>query len=130
MTTLESRSSSATFSGPMIRLFSSDPEVLSYGTLFIRLMLPFYLICVLNQVYSGALRGAGDARAPMVIMLLTFVAARQVYLFFASRLIGTPVAVAFGYPVGWITCSLLIYLYYRFGGWEKKSLPVGEKSHS
>jgi putative MATE family efflux protein len=30
-----------TFSGPMIRLFSADPEVLSYGTLFIRTMLPF-----------------------------------------------------------------------------------------
>jgi Na+-driven multidrug efflux pump len=53
-----------TFSGPMIRLFSSDPEVLSYGTLFIRLMLPFYLICVLNQVYSGALRGGGRRARP------------------------------------------------------------------
>lgn len=103
----------------MVRMFNGDSAVISYGTLFIRLLSPFYVLCCVNQVYASSLRGAGDSKAPMIIMLLSFVVFRQIYLFAASRLFGTIIPVAFGYPAGWVLCSLLIYLYYRLGHWEK-----------
>jgi Na+-driven multidrug efflux pump len=83
--------------------------VISYGTLFMRVISALYLLCVVNQIYSGTLRGAGDTKAPMVIMLLSFVVFRQLYLFVTSRLIGTVVPVALGYPAGWLVCSVAIY---------------------
>lgn len=107
------------FAPLMVQMFNSDAEVIGYGALFIRLLSPFYVLCCVNQVYASSLRGAGDSKAPMIIMLLSFVVFRQVYLFAASRLFGTIIPVAFGYPAGWLLCSLLIYLYYRFGHWEK-----------
>ena len=103
----------------LISLFNRNGEVLSYGTLFIRVMSPFYLLCVVNQIFAGSLRGAGETRVPMFIMLGSFVVFRQIYLFVTYKLIGTILPVALGYPMGWVLCSILIYLYYRKGNWEK-----------
>lgn len=103
----------------LISLFNRNGEVLDYGTLFIRVMSPFYLLCVVNQIFAGSLRGAGETRVPMFIMLGSFVVFRQIYLFVTYKLIGTILPVALGYPIGWVLCSILIYFYYRKGNWEK-----------
>ena len=89
--------------------------MVSYGVRFIQIITPFYLAICFNQIYAGALRGIGDATAPTVIMLCSFVVFRQIYLFTVYRLGDGIVPVALGYPLGWIVCSavLLIY-YYRF----------------
>ena len=100
------------FAPTLVRLFNREAEVIAFGTLFIRLISPFYLLCTINQVYSGALRGVGDTRATMVIMLFSFVLFRQAYLFTAYRLGGGIVPVALGYPAGWIMCSAIILIYY------------------
>ena len=101
------------FSGPIVAFFNSKPEVISYGTMLLRLLSPFYLLCCFNQIYSGALRGAGNSRAPMIIMLLSFVAFRQVYLFVTSRICNEIIPIAMGYPAGWMLCSLLSFIYYH-----------------
>ena len=61
----------------LVLFFNSKPEVISYGTLFLRRLTPFYVLSCFNQVYAGALRGAGNSRAPMIIMLCSFVLFRQ-----------------------------------------------------
>lgn len=101
------------FAPTMTGLFNSDQAVVEFGTLFLRMLSPFYLICCYNQIYAGALRGLGDAKAPMVIMLCAFVVFRQIYLFTSSRLVNSIVVVALGYPAGWIVCSLLLVVYYQ-----------------
>jgi putative MATE family efflux protein len=112
------------FAGQLIPLFNTDPDVIMYGTMFIRIISPFYLLCVVNQIYAGSLRGAGDTRTPTVIMLLSFVVFRQIYLFVTSKLIGTVIPVAFGYPAGWLLCSIVIFIYYKFGKWEKNRVTL------
>lgn len=111
----------------MVSLFNGDVEVLRYGTLFVRMLSPFYVMCCINQIYAGSLRGAGDSRAPMVIMLCCFVFFRQVYLFVTSRVFGTIHWVAFGYPAGWILCSLIISIYYKMGRWKKRVIQINEE---
>lgn len=102
------------FRAPLVRFFNSDAEVISYGTLFLKWMTPFYVLCCVNQIYSGALRGSGDSRAPMVIMLLSFVCFRQLYLFVVSNFIANEILpLAMGYPAGWLLCSLLTLIYYH-----------------
>ncbi|MEY8394184.1 MATE family efflux transporter [Lachnospiraceae bacterium 45-P1] len=108
------------FAPVMVSLFNKDPEVLYYGTLFLRLCVFFTLTACVTQVYAGTLRGIGDAKTPMVIMLLSYVIFRQIYLYLITKVINTPYTVALGYPAGWIVCSLLTWLYYKFSGWEKK----------
>lgn len=101
------------FAPQLIGLFNRDQGVLYYGTLFIRMISPFYLASTVNQILSGSLRGAGATKVPMLIMLGSFVVFRQIYLFVTYRLFGTIVPIALGYPIGWVLCSVLIYLYYR-----------------
>ena len=100
------------FASPVVAFFNSKPEVVAYGTLLLRLMTPFYVLCCFNQIWGGALRGAGNSKATMVIMLLSFVLFRQVYLFAASRICNEIVVIAMSYPAGWMVCSLLTGIYY------------------
>lgn len=98
----------------MVSFFNQDPDVIQYGSLFLRNLAPFFLICCINQIYAGALRGAGNSQAPMVIMLLSFVVFRQCYLFVMANFISnTVIPIAMGYPAGWIVCSVLILFYYH-----------------
>lgn len=108
------------FAPHMVSLFNTDPGVLYYGALFLRLDEPFDVLCSTNQVYAGTLRGMGDARTPMLIMLFSFVLFRQIYLFCISRIVSSIIPIALGYPIGWLMCSLLMTIYFKKSGWEKK----------
>ena len=92
---------------------NGEDEVIKYGTLFLRMLSPFYLLCCFNQVYSNALRGIGRSKEPMYVMLFSCVVARQIYLFVVSRFISnTIIPIAFGYPFGWLLCSTIITITY------------------
>ena len=108
------------FAPQMTAFFNRKPEVVAYGALLLRCISPFYVLCCFNQVYAAALRGAGNSKATMIIMLCSFVLFRQIYLFVITQFINTPAVVGFGYPLGWMMCSLLTALFYFFGGWEKR----------
>lgn len=108
------------FAPQLTALFNDDKEVIEFGTLFVRLCSPFYVAFVINQVYSGALRGAGDAKNTMFIMLFSFVVFRQIYLFIVSRLGATAGVIALGYPMGWMMCSALLLIYYYHGRWARR----------
>lgn len=102
------------FAPHLVRIFNDKPEVVDYGTQFLRWITPFYVLSCFNQIYAGALRGSGNTRAPMLIMLGSFVLFRQIYLFVVTRYVANTVfLVAMGYPMGWLLCSLLTVLYYR-----------------
>ncbi len=100
------------FSGDVVRFFTSQAESIRYGTLFLRYITPFYLLTCFTQVYASALRGAGNSRAPMVIMVSSYVVFRQVYLFIMSRVWNEVIPIAMGYPLGWILCCGIFVLYY------------------
>lgn len=101
------------FAEPIVRFFNADPQVIEYGTLLLQWLSPFYLLCCFNQIYSGALRGAGNSRAPMIIMLSSFVAFRQIYLFIMARVCNEILPIAMSYPAGWLLCTILTATYYH-----------------
>ena len=101
------------FAPASVRLFSPDTAVIAYGVLFIRTNVVFLIFNCVNHVLAGALRGRGDSRGPMIIMLSTFVGLRQIYLFVMTRYIAnTPRVVGLGYPVGWVSCCVIELIYY------------------
>ena len=111
------------FAEPLVTFFNDNPGIVKNGALFLRLMSPFYVFCCVNQIYAGALRGAGDSKAPMFIMVGSFVVFRQIYLFVVSHYLGNSMlAIVFGYPAGWLLCSLITFLYFRFSHWERHRL--------
>ena len=101
------------FAPQIVAFFNSKAEVVEYGSLLLRWISPFYVLCSFNQIYSGALRGSGNSKAPMVIMLSSFVVFRQIYLFIMSRVWNEILPIAMSYPAGWLLCSTLTVIYYH-----------------
>ncbi len=112
------------FAPQLVVFLSSEGTDLyvTYGSMFLRWISPFYVLCIINQILAGVLRGAGDSQAPMLIMLGSFVAFRQIYLFTLTRLTDSVMVITFAYPAGWLVCSLAMLIYYIFAPWEKKYL--------
>lgn len=108
------------FAPSLVAIFNQEPDVVHYGTMFLRMNVFMLAFCCPNQVVAGAMRGAGDSRTPMLIMLFSFVLFRQIYLYIATSICNTAAVVGFGYPIGWIVASILVELYYMSGKWEKK----------
>lgn len=101
------------FAPSIVAFLNNKPEVIANGTLFLRVLTPFYILCCFNQVYASALRGAGNSKACMFIMLSSFVLFRQVYLFCMSRICNEVIPIAMSYPAGWIVCSVITAIYYH-----------------
>ncbi len=102
------------FAEPIAGFFNPKPEVVAHAATLLRFITPFYLMCCFNQILSSALRGAGNTKAPMLIMITSFVVVRQVYMFVLSRLWPehTLLSIGMGYPVGWTLCTVLTAIYY------------------
>ncbi len=102
------------FAPDLTAFFNSKAEVVSYGALLLRLLSPFYFFFCINQIYAGALRGAGNSQVPMWIMLGSFVVFRQIYLYIMANLISNEIIpIALSYPAGWFVCSVATLLYYH-----------------
>ena len=116
------------FAPSAVRLFSPDSEVIRFGVLFIRTNCAFLLFNCINHVLAGALRGRGDSRGPMIIMLSCFVALRQTYLYLITHFYAnTPRIVGIGYPVGWTSCCAVMLLYFF---WKRHRRLADEKKRS
>lgn len=103
------------FAAPVTEIFSKDAEVIYFGALFVRVNTFFLLANCVNHTLAGALRGRGDSKGPMSIMLACFVVVRQIYLFVATTFFAnTPTVVALGYPVGWVACCVVEVSYYFY----------------
>ena len=102
-----------TFAPPLAAFFNDKEEVIDFASLFLRCLTPFYVLCCINQVYAGALRGAGNTRAPMIIMLCSFVAFRQLYLYVMSGIRNEILPISMAYPAGWLLCSAITAIYYH-----------------
>ncbi len=101
------------FAEPAIGLFSQDASVIEYGAMFIHVNVFFLTFNCVNHTLAGALRGRGDSKGPMVIMIASFVVIRQIYLFVLTHyIVNDAMWVGFGYPVGWMTCCAIEVTYF------------------
>ena len=81
-----------------------------------------HIFCI-NQIYSAALRGAGNSQVPMWIMLGSFVVFRQIYLFVVANYVANEIIpIALSYPAGWFLCSAATLIYYSRCRFDKHRL--------
>lgn len=113
------------FARPLAAVFNPDPAVVENAQMLLHIITPFYICCSVNQVFSAALRGAGNSHAPMIIMLSCFIGVRQIYLYVMSTFISNELLhVGFGYPVGWMACAIITIIYYTHFDFSKSNARV------
>ena len=116
------------FAPELVSFFNSEPEVIKYGALFLRLLSPFYLACCIDMIFAATFRGAGNAKVSMIIMLSSYVAFRQAYLFIVSRYISNTIeAIIFAYPAGWLVAMAASLIYYKIKGLDSKNVVTDSK---
>ena len=94
-------------------IFNDTDDVINNAAALLRVISPFYVCCCVNQVIAAALRGSGNTKAPMIIMLSTFVGFRQIALFVISNYISNDlIPVGLSYPLGWIACATTLLIYF------------------
>lgn len=112
------------FSGDVVRFFIPDAESIRYGTMFLQYITPFYILTCFNQIYASALRGAGNTRAPMIIMVSSYVVLRQIYLAIMAVVWNEILPISMCYPLGWLVCCIIYMFYYYRTPLERHFKPV------
>lgn len=102
------------FAAGLVSVFNREEGVVYYGRYFLRVCSVFYIARVFSPVLAGSLRGFGNATMPMLILLFSHVAFRQIYLFVLTHLTSAFFPVALASPVGWLASSILMTSYYLF----------------
>lgn len=104
----------------LVSIFSTDPEVIRYGAISMRLIIPFYAILPIHQVLMGTMRGAGKTMVSMVISVGNMCVLRMIYINLLVPFFPSYEAVMMCYPITWIGTVLLDVLYIWKGNWLPK----------
>jgi len=106
---------------PLMRLFTSDAEVIAIGMDYLYIVSPFYVVFTVMFTIGGVMRGAGDTMIPMLITFIALWVVRIPLCYYLSLDMGV-IGIWWGIPVAWFTGALLSFIYYLTGKWKTKSL--------
>lgn len=96
------------------QLFTNDELVIEKGMDILRFLVPTFFTYVFVEIFSGSLRGMGNAFVPMLITSFGICALRVVWIFTAVPIKPEVNTVIFSYPLTWTVTSILFVFYYRY----------------
>ena len=105
----------------LMSLFTNDPEVIRLGDQYLTIVSSFYIMFTFMFIYTGLMRGAGDALIPMFISLLSLWLIRIPLAWILSGKIGAA-GIWWSIPAGWFIGLILSFIYYKSGRWKTKSV--------
>ncbi len=92
---------------PLLHLYTTEPEVLGYGILRLKYILPFYFACGIMDVFVGAQRGMGTSLVPMFASILGVCGIRIVWIFTLFASIHTLEMLYLSYPASWVATAFI-----------------------
>ncbi len=95
------------FAGNILKIYSTDPEVISYGILRMRYICVTYFLCGMMDVIVGVLRGIGCSIMPMLVSLTGACLFRVVWIYTIFRQVRTLPCLYISYPISWILTFLV-----------------------
>lgn len=116
------------FRYPLIHLFATETETVEICIHILWILTPTYITYMCIEIFSGVIRGAGEALVPMVITCLSICVFRVVWVLFILPLNNTLDMICFSYPISWCMGSLAFLIYYKKGNWLKSRLPDAAKT--
>lgn len=99
------------FRSELIKIFDSNVAVLAICSSFVLLLNPLQWISSICHVESGILRGCGDSIGPMIVVCVSYIAIRQLYLQIGWRYFKTGLFVISSFAAGWISGAVIMSIY-------------------
>jgi Na+-driven multidrug efflux pump len=104
------------FSGTLLKLYSTEAEVIMYGALRMSIICTTYCLCGMMDTMVGALRGMGYSVLPMLVSLTGACLFRIVWIYTVFRQYRTLQCLYYSYPISWaltfavhVICFIIIY---------------------
>lgn len=97
------------FGDHLLKLYSTDPEVIAYGILRMGYICVPYFLCGMMDVIVGALRGIGYSIMPMLVSLTGACLFRVVWIYTVFQQYRTLPCLYISYPISW-TLTFLVHL--------------------
>ncbi len=117
------------YAEPLLKIFSPDKDVITYGTSSMAILLPFYWTMAIHQILMGSIRGSGRTMVSMMIGVGNMCLLRMVYINFLVPFFPSFEAVMWCYPITWITTMLMDCIYSIKAKWIPKDRDeqIGDK---
>ncbi len=110
------------FMEPLLRFFTGDEAVIAIGQDFLWVLGPSYFLFVFIEIFSGAIRGAGEALQPMLITTVGVCGLRILWIAAVVPFFPTMQMVAMNYPVTWAVTAVVFTVYYLRMNWLRRSM--------
>ena len=91
----------------LLSIYSTDPEVISFGLLRMGIISVSYFTCGLMDVFSGSIRGMGYSVMPMLVSLTGACLFRIVWIFTVFQWSHTLFTLYISYPISWVLTTLV-----------------------
>lgn len=108
------------FGPQVLRIFSDDPTVISYGLYMMHVLVPGYIFLALSHALAGVIRGAGITTIPMIVMVTCWCGFRMTWILTSVPIFHNIGFVFAGWPTSWVLSSIWLFIYYRRGKWLQK----------
>ncbi|MCR5032134.1 MAG: MATE family efflux transporter [Lachnospiraceae bacterium] len=105
------------FAPILLRMFSSEADVLMIGTTQARTESLFYCLLALSHCLASIYRGAGKTTIPMIVMLSSWCLLRITYITIIVHFIPVVNVIFWAYPLTWSVSSIVFVIYYFKGKW-------------
>lgn len=90
----------------LLRIYSTDPEVISYGILRMEIICTTYFLCGCMDTLVGSLRGMGYSVLPMAVSLTGACGIRVLWIFTVFAAFHSFTVLYLSYPVSWAITAL------------------------
>ncbi|MBQ3066068.1 MAG: MATE family efflux transporter [Clostridia bacterium] len=94
------------FGRSLLSIYESDPDIISFGMVRMRIICCTYFLCGIMDVLAGLMRGLGYSFVPMVMAILGACGLRVAWLYTFFRMTPTLECLYSSYPVSWIVTSI------------------------
>ena len=102
------------FGANIMKIYTSDPEVIRCGLEILAITAPPYFFCGFMDLFPGALRGMGRSAAPMILSIIGTVGTRLAWIFGFFPQHRSLYFLFISYPASWIITILLQVVCYYF----------------
>jgi putative MATE family efflux protein len=107
----------------VIGLFSSDPELIRVGSMFLRIAVTGYIGMAVVFLMQNCISGSGDTVPPMIISLVMLWVVQLPLAYVLSRYTGLGMyGVRWAIVAGYIVGAIAYLIYFRRGRWKRKKV--------
>ena len=104
-------------------IFTSNQEVIRYGTQYLQTVSPFYLALGVGLMSGAAFNGAGATNTPMVINAIAFFGFQIPTALLLVRLSSVgPRGIFWGIASVFLFQGIAGWIMYKRGGWKEKKI--------